>query len=56
MYTIIRSRSIVESSSVQKEKNSTISIDSTPSTTPNKKIKLIVETQELDEDNVDENI
>ncbi len=41
---------------MQKEKNSTISTDSTPSTTPNKQIKLMVETQKLDEATTDENI
>ncbi len=37
-----------------KRKNSTISTDSPSSTTPNKKIKLMVETQELDEATTDD--
>ena len=37
-----------------KRKNSLISADSTPSTTPNKKIKLMVESEEVDEATTDE--
>ncbi len=37
-----------------KRKNSLTATDSTPSTTPNKKIKLMTDTQEVDEASTDE--